>query len=278
MFYAVFAVWVMLILLAGMVAYRLCVRLLGPRRTDWILLPGSVVSELAYSIGLLLAGRPAAGGLVSRSADTAEPGQRPTGAYRFVISMLAALTSLAGGVAALGGTTNAVGEPMVRSVVVGDVWQGRAGDIPSDWAAAKDGLRPAWVLPRDVPDDVDECKDLLRFQGKLLVRLGQAVVEQDWLDWRTFLFAYLSICLSIRLGAVRHDRRAALAAAAALLGAITLVGAAWDGMEDIIGGLKLWSLLTYVWAVLLAVLAAVLSATAAAALIRAFRGNASGDG
>jgi hypothetical protein len=227
MIHLAFAIWMMLILLMGMVLYRLWTRLLGHRLVDWLLLPGTVVSELAYANGLLLMGRPAAGGIISHAGNSYAPGQVPTGKYAWAVSAIASLVALIGSCA----VAVLVAKSLGRGVLVHFV-------LP--WNE---------TLPTELPRDLR----FLSQQGRLVGLLARSLWQQDWLDWRTGAFVYLSICLAVRLGVVRHDWRVALASGAGLLGLLAGLGALG---VDVAGPMEdAWPLLSYIWTLLLSLLA-----------------------
>jgi hypothetical protein len=266
MIYAALALWTMLTLAGGLAVYHLLARLIGARLTDILLLPATLVSELAWSLGILLAGRPAAGGLISYSGSTAAPGQRPTGKWGFFISMLAAVTSLAAGLTVLCGLIRWIGEPVVEALLLTDVWETGGHMI---------GLGTPL---QELPASWDGFVDLLGYQFTLVGRLTRAWARQNWLTWPVPLFAYLGVCFVVRLGQVRHDWRAALAAEAAVMGVIALLGLAGTGIGDYLetGGCKAWFLLSFAWATALPLLAAVLLATIIHVVIRALRKGSAG--
>lgn len=260
MIYLALALWTMLTLAGGLAIYHLLVRLLGPRLSDWLLLPATVVSELAWAVGILLTGRPAAGGLISYAGSTAAPGQRPTGKWGFLISMLAALTSLAAGFAVFCALVQWIGEPVVKAMALTD---------KTETMGHVFGLG---TRLQELPKTWDEFVDLLGYQFTLMGRWFRAWGEQDWTHWQTPVFAYLGVCFTIRLGQVRHDWRAALLTAAALMGVIALLGLLGTGVGDYLegAGCKVWFLLNFLWATVLVLLAAVGLASAIKAIIHTF--------
>ncbi len=189
-----FSIWMFLVLLMGWALYKLWGRLLGHRLVDWLLLPGTIVSELAYSNGLLLLGRPAAGGIISTTNNSYAPGQVPTGRYAFLVSAFASLITLAGGCVALGLVAKWLG----RDVLTNFVLFGNS------------------TLPGEIPHDFG----FFTKQFQLVSFTVQTLGQQDWLDWRTPMFLYLTICLAVRLGTVRHDWRTGLLTAAVVLAAM----------------------------------------------------------
>ncbi|NBB96492.1 MAG: hypothetical protein GVY16_12245 [Planctomycetes bacterium] len=260
MIYAALTLWMMLTLAGGLAIYHLLVRLLGARLTDWLMLPATVVSELAWSVGILLTGRPAAGGLISFSGSTASPGQRPTGTWGFFISMLAAVTSLAAGLAVFCALVHWIGQPVVEALARTDM-------IETGGHLAGFGMPLA-----DLPQSWDAFVDLLGYQITLVGRWFQAWGRQDWTHWHTLVFAYLGLCFTVRLGQVRHDWRAALLAEAAILGIVAALGLLSAGVDDAVKG-DIWFLLNFAWATVLVLLAATLLATAIKAVVQTLRRN-----
>lgn len=228
MIYVAFSFWMFMILLAGMGLYRLWTRQFGHGLVDWLLLPGTACSELAYANGLLLLGRPAAGGIISSSGNSYAPGQVPTGQFRFFVSAFASLTGLAGGCIALCLVAKWLGGPILLQFALG----GSAGS-----------------LPVEIPHNFTILGD----QWRLLSFFGRTIARQDWTNWQMPVFAYLTICLAVRLGVIRHDWRTALMTNAAALG--LLCGLHSIGVIDIKSSLKyVWPLLTYVWVILMTML------------------------
>ena len=56
MIYAAFTLWLFLALFAGRGVYRLWTRLVPPAAVNWTLLPGTIISEMAYIFGCLVTG------------------------------------------------------------------------------------------------------------------------------------------------------------------------------------------------------------------------------
>lgn len=245
MIYVAFSIWMFMVLLVGMGLYRLWTRQFGHRLVDWILLPGTACSELAYANGLLLLGRPAAGGIISTTGNSYAPGQVPTGQFRFLVSMFASLTGLGGGCIALCLVAKSLGGPILLTFALG-------GSEAS--------------LPVEIPHNIA----ILGEQWRLLSFFGKTIIQQDWTNWRTPVFIYLTICLAVRLGVIRHDWRAALITNAAALG--VLCGLHTLGVVDIESSLKhAWPLLTFIWAMLLGMLVLTLVIRGLVDLVRIIR-------
>ena len=75
MIYAAFIMWFFLLIFIGIGVYHIAARLIGGRAVSWILLPGTLISEMAWILGALVTG----GGGAQGPAD---PGRRWLGCGR----------------------------------------------------------------------------------------------------------------------------------------------------------------------------------------------------
>lgn len=240
MIYAAFALWLLLVLVTGTGLYRLWAKWLGGATTDWLMLPATLLGELAYSAGRLMTGRPAYGGLISPRDASADPCRSPlTGKHGLLVAMLAsALTILACSSAVLL-LTRYLGGDVVRSMVLAD------------------GLHSLSALPRELPADWSDFWATLAGQVDLLRRLLESFTDVDWTDWQVPLYVLLTAMLAVRLGPVRHDVRGTLAVWAILAGLVAGLAATFPAVRDALAG-DLWYVLTYLWAMLLLLLAGTL--------------------
>jgi hypothetical protein len=129
------------------------------------------------------------------------------------------------------------------------------------------GLFDATSLPTSLPAGWDDVWDFWMYQSRLLRRLCETWAQQDWLDWRIPLFAYLSAVFAVRLAPVRHDWRAALVVAGGLVALLAGGCELFDPAREFLEG-TLWSVLTYVWATMLLLLAVSLLMAGLAGLAR----------
>ncbi|MBN1943557.1 MAG: hypothetical protein JW849_09725 [Phycisphaerae bacterium] len=252
MIFVTLGIWLLLILVAGLGLYRYWTRRLGGAVVDWLMLPATLVSETAYSAGRLMTGRPAFGGLISpQDVNTDACRFAISGKHGFFVSMLSSFLTLVLCGLALAATAKWIGRDMIQSLVLG-------GGL----------LEPAW-LPKNPPLQWDAFWDVLAYQIRLLRGFLETLGRQNWLDWRVWLFVYLSAGLSVRLGPVRHDWRATLVVGAILVGLLAAAAAIFPAVRDFVDG-TLWCVLTYVWALLLGLMAATLIVTGLAAVVYPF--------
>lgn len=252
--YAAFTLWLFLIIFLGLGVYRLLWQMLKPAWINWALLPGTVVSEMAYIFGCLITGgeirrakiMPTSPG--SRSRGDGEPTTESTPKLKVigpVVAALIAIVACAGSIVVAG---SLLGGPVMDEFSTVGEWLPKS--LPTDWHLL-------WV-------QIDRQVGLLRHTCDALRRL-------DWLDWRVPLFVYLGMCLALRLSPVRRDLRATLAAAVVIAGVIAIVGGISSRFGDLMR--DIWPLLAYVYATLLLLLIAVLLVRGVVLLLRVLMGR-----
>jgi len=242
--YAAFTVYLLGIFFMALGIYRLWAEMLRPRWVSWALLPGTVVSEMAYIFGCLITG-----GEIRR-AKLMDSGSPPSGRRKHLGPVIAAFMSILACGAGIVIVHALLGEPVIGQFAVG----------------ADALLRPA-ELPRQLPTHAAAFWDQFILQVRLLRRMAGTWLELDWLNWRVPLFVYLATCLSIRLAPVRRSLRATLAAVVVLAAIIAIVGVIWRQFDGLMG--DIWPLVTYVWSSLLFLLAVSLLVRGAFGLVRA---------
>ena len=123
MIYVALAFWLFLVLFAGMGVYRLLSKLVRPRRVDWALLPGTVVSEMAYLFGCLITGAevrrarllgPGEKTPKGRSSAGADQATQATPKLKVIGPIIAALIAMVGCMAAIIAAHSLLGSPVVR--------------------------------------------------------------------------------------------------------------------------------------------------------------------
>ncbi len=251
MTYLTLACWLVLILVAGLGLYRYWTRRIGGAVVDWLMLPATLVGEIAYSAGRLMTGRPAFGGLISPQ-DVKEDACRfaITGKNGFPIAMLCSCLTFILCSLALASAIKWLGQPVVKSLILSQ------------------GLPALTTLPKELPTSWDALWNFFVYQFHLLQRFCKMLTRQDFLQWRTGVFVYLSAVFAVRLGPVRHNWRATIVVGIlliALLAALTVIPAVGNFADS-----TLWYVLTYVWGMLLFLLALTLILVALAAAIRLF--------
>jgi hypothetical protein len=243
--YAAFTVWLFLIIFMGMGVYRLWTQLVRPAWVNWALLPGTVVSEMAYIFGSLITGgeirraklidtsnakAPAKAG--SEGGGSASgPGTEATPKLKFIGPAVASLLAIVACGAAIVTAHSYLGQPVIATFKFSL------------------GMPPTAGLPQELPLSWQGFWDFMVDQVRLLQRTCETWTDLKWLEWRVPLFVYLAACLSIRLAPARREVREMLAAAVLVAAGIGIAGLVSDRFSDLMH--ELWPLVTYVWASLL---------------------------
>jgi hypothetical protein len=261
--YAAFSIYLLGIYFAGQGIYRLWADVVKPRWLGWALLPGTVVSQMAYIFGCLITG-----GEVRRAklmdggdrrrgggGEDGEPATEATEGVRFLGPAVAAFMSIVACGAGIVVAHSLLGEPVIREFI---------------------GLGRT-ELPKAPPTSLNQFWDQLTAHLHLLRRMAEVLPELNWRDFRVPLFVYLTICLLIRLAPVRKSLRATLAAVLLLAGLIALVGLIWDRFDGLLRN-DLWPLVTYLWSLLLLLLAVTLIFRGLVGLVRGLMTPESGGG
>lgn len=257
MIYATFSIWMLLLLLAGLGVYRVWSDMIRPRWVNWALLPGTMVSEMAYIFGCLITGgeirharlMPAGKG---RGRDDGEPTTDAGSSAGFVAPLVASLLAVIASGAAILAVHALLGGPVLSA------FTGRAGI-------------GAVLLPTAPPSSWSALWQQLHVQVDLLRRICETLAVVDWGNWRIPLFVYLSLCLAVRLAPVGRDLRAALAAVVLVALLIALAGAVSAGFRGLLE--RLWPLMSYVWSLLVLMLVVSLITRGLVALLAVLRGR-----
>ncbi|MCD4825029.1 MAG: hypothetical protein K8S55_10490 [Phycisphaerae bacterium] len=254
MIYLAFGMWFILILLTGMGLYRLWTKFLGGALVDWLMLPASMASEMAYSLGRLITGRPAYGGLISPKNAAADPCRNAiSGKHGFLVSILASSLTMLVGMTAVLLLAKFLGDDVISSMVTNE-WLTNLGFTS---------------LPQEFPTSWDMLWDQVQYQLVLLRGITQAWADRDWLTWQVPVFVYGSAIFAVRLGPVRHDQRAMLAVAVIAVGLVAAAGSLFPPVADALTG-DFWHILTYTWATLLFLLVITLMIMAVAGILKLF--------
>ena len=257
MIYAAFTLWLLLILFAGIGVFRLVSRLVKPSILNWVLLPGTIVSEMAYIFGCLITG-----GEVRRAkllpgkvhphskTETGEPTTETAGGMKVVSPIVASLLTILACAAAILLIRKLLGSPVIDKFI---------------------GIWPSAQVPQKLPTSMADFWEQIEAQVRLLRRMSETLWKLDWLDWRAPLFVYLAACLSIRIAPVNRPIRPTLAAAAVIAALIGLIGLVIQNFAGLMN--DVWPLLTYIWANLLFLLALALLITGGVSLARILAGK-----
>jgi hypothetical protein len=255
MIYLMLGIWFLLTLLTGMGLYRLWSAKMGGRAVDWLLLPGTLCSELFFLIGRKVTRTPANTGILAPKGNTDGSAHDATRTSSgLLVDMFCSLLAI-----------GVCGTALAMSVLhLGGQW------ILCDIATIHFfGHLSLTELPRSMPTTGGAFWETLEYQIVIIRRTLYAWTQADWSIWKTPLLLYLLIAFSIRLGPVRHDPRASMLVAILLVGITAAVSAMSDSVDYMVGH-NVWWVLTGVWGMLMTLLAVTLLAMAIATLIRLF--------
>ena len=250
-----------MILFTGLGVYRLGASLLRPRWVNWILLPGTFVSEVGYIIGCLITGGEIRHAKIlpdtgKGGSSDGEPTTEDTPRIKYLGRLVAALLSLILVVTAIVVLYTKLESPVIENFAEKLYFSGK--DLQ---------------LPKELPDSMAGFWDTVRHQVDFLEGMCKSLQSLDWKNWRVPLFIYLTACLSIRLAPVGRDLRWALAAMVAISGVIALAGVISKKFDGLIKDDDIWHLLTYIWTLLLMLLAITGLIHAAVAFVKMMRGK-----
>ncbi len=250
MIYCTFALWLFAIVFAARGVLKLAGDMVGARAVDWIVLPGTLVAELARYLACLLTGAEFhAGKLVGD--EQARQGRSPRG-VPYLTALLTGLLPLAACMGLILLLSMGLDHPVFRSYYVAGV-----------------------ETPKDLPLKIDTIWVLLASQVQLMrdvcKALGNTLDNWPWQNWRGWLFQYLMICLTLRMAPGKRPLRPTLAAVAIVAGLTAAVVAIFS--EKAAWLERLWPLLSYTWATALLLLAVTLAARGLVALVAVLAGK-----
>lgn len=265
--YLAFTLWLLLILFAGRGVFLLLGKLIRPASASWILLPGTIVSEMAYIFGCLITGGeirkakllPDGGGSKDSSG---EPATEATQKLKTIGPIIASIIAILACGAAIVGVNQWLGDPVMKQFLQD--------------SRVEDGFWVGSALPEKLPPDWNAFWDDLHGQVRLMHRLFDTLRQLKWSDWKVGLFVYLAVCFSVRLAPVGRPFRPTLIAVVLIAGTIMLVGCIFKKFQNLMTD-PAWPLLTYVWTSLLILLSATLIVHGAVALVRAISGSGKGS-
>ena len=264
MIYAAFTMWLVLTMFAGIGVYRMWAALGKPAQVNCALLPGTLVSQMAYIFGCLITGGEIKNAkMVPNKGDSrgGAPQTSDTPRLKVVGPLVASLMSLVACGAAILAVHKALGKPVIER------FAGGSGRYVFSSPTTTE-------LPKDPPKSWDQAWEMLEKQVRLIKHTCETWWHLEWSNWRVALFVYLAICLSVRLGPVSRPIRPTLGAVCAIAGVIAIIGAIDKDFTNLIN--DIWPLLTYVWASLLTLLTGTLAVLGAAALWRIMTGKDKG--
>jgi len=242
--YAAITFWLTVIVFSALGVHRLWCALLQPKIVNTILLPGTLVATLGHVLGLLITGGTVENTALITDNDSGEPqtGTNVKPKVPIVGAIVVALFPMLGCALAVYGVAAYLGSPIMEAVTVG----------------SKDRL----ILPIGVALFFDMLREVIG----LAQRFIEAIRTSDLTDWRTLLFLYLSVCLTVRMAPLAGNLRG-------VLGAIVLTGLAAYLLGSLLSPTpermaSIWMLIRFAVSVLSFLLIVTLLITAAVRLVK----------
>lgn len=193
--YASMTFWLFVIVLSALGVHRLWSSLVQPKVVNSLLLPGTLVAQVGHIVGLLITGGTVNNTSLIKDDDSGEPQTAPETQSRIPVvgSIVIALLPLVGCAAAIYWVSRYFGTPILASM---------------------EKLGPQRMA---MPTNVAMVFDSLRGCITLAEQFMNVVQASDYQDWRTWLFLYLVVCLTVRMAPLTGNLRGSL-------GAILLTG------------------------------------------------------
>ena len=205
MLYAAMTFWLVTAVLSAWGVQQLWRGMVAPRVVNAVLLPGTLVAQLGHVLGLLITGATVNNATLYKRDESGEPAttRDPKPHIPLLGPALIALLPLVACAAAFLALTHFLG-----------------GRVAAGLSAAG--------LARSLPTSVAGVWNLLRDQVSLVESLVNTIRTAPLGHWQTWLFAYLAVCLTVRLSPFPGSLRATLGAVLGLGAAVAAVGAFTD--------------------------------------------------
>lgn len=228
--YLLFSAWLIATVLVARGALALLGSLVPIKYVSWALLPGTLLSELAYLLGCLVTGAQVrVGKLIDNGdgrGDKADQAEARKG-VPFLTPLLTGLLPVAVCLIAIFIVSDSLDHPVFTKFYLDGI------DVPR-----YDNPTPDMVWDVLI-DQVKLVRDSWR-------ALSQTLRNWPWENWRGWLFEYLMICLVLRLAPARRPLRPVLLGAVVAAGIIA-AAVAISGKTDWFKS-DLWRLLSYTYA------------------------------
>ena len=185
MLYVAFVCWALVAIFAARAVYDLLARLIPVKALNYLLLPGTLVAQVGHHIALLVTGATISQSRLANES-TGEPELQADAKPKIPIIgpiIIALLPIFLCGVALY--------------------WA-------ADWLSARGLVRDVSDLPRSLPRSLDGFWSLARQMISTLEGAMNVWARARWTEWETWLFAYLAVCLMVRLNPLSKDLRPAL--------------------------------------------------------------------
>ena len=187
--------WLFVIVFSALGVHRLWSAMVQPKIVNWVLLPGTLVAQVGYIVGMLVTGGTINNTSLVKDDDSGAPqtGGDEKPKVPVVGSIIIALLPMAGCAVAIYWAARYFGERFIAAT----------GELGFD----------AKILPVSL----DSFFATIRGGLGLAEHFVGTVRTADLGNWQTLLFLYLAVCLTVRMAPLTGNIRGAL-------GAIVLAG------------------------------------------------------
>ncbi len=250
MLYAALTFWLLIIVFTAWGVHRLWCGMVKPRVINALLLPGTLVAQLGHVLGLLVTGNSVRNLALMGDDEQGDPKSETPETTRIPVlgSILVGLLPLVACAVGLSFVNKylgaaVLGDPIVAGLAV-------TQNLPATLAGF-------WTLPHAALD--------------LMEKVLGAILHSNLLFWKTALFLYLAVCLTVRMAPFKGNRRGALAAILLAGLVITILASLTARAGEFI--LSNWPVLSFTVGLLLLLLALSLLINGIVGLVRILARN-----
>jgi len=251
MLYAALTFWLLVIVFSAWAVHSLWSRLVKPRAVNTVLLPGTLVAQLGHVLGLLVTGNPVRNTALMGDDESGEPQSDTPERQRIPIlgSVVVGLLPLLACAVGIYLAAHLWGRSILQPAV--------EGGAVVVWDRLPLSLAGFWNLLRDSITVTENMLD--------------TILASDLSNWRTLLFLYLAVCLTVRMTPFEGNRRGAIGAILLSGLVVAVVSAVWPSMQDFLR--SSWPLLSFAVGMLLFLLVVSLIVTGVVGLVRILAGR-----
>jgi len=188
--YAALTFWLLVIVFAALGVHQIWSSLVRPKVVNSILLPGTLVAQLGYVLGLLITGGTVNNTSLIKDDESGEPQTDSDNQTRIPVvgTIIIALLPMVGCAVAIYWAARYFGMDILAGMVTsGDAQLALPTSLPLFFGAMR------------------ECVDLVE-------RFLQVLQSSNLTEWRTALFLYLVVCLTVRMAPLTGNIRGSLGA------------------------------------------------------------------
>ncbi len=248
MAYIALTFWLLVIVLAAWGVHRLWSGMIKPKMLNSILLPGTLIAQLGHVLGLLITGATVSNTTLYKDDESGDPETTtdPKPRVPLVGPVIIGMLPLLACAVAIFFVARHLGRPILVNLTAGSV----GPILPTSMAGA-------WQMLRD--------------QITLVESIVAATTVADLTNWRTLLFIYLLICLTVRIAPFPGNLRGSLAAIVILGIGAAMVSSLFDMADPRVQ--NGWAVLNLTVAALLFLLMASLVVRGGVGLVQVLRNN-----